>query len=44
MAYVQHNSPFKAKGDAQSRKKSEGNYNEVRSASATGAAAGGGMT
>ena len=44
MAYVQHNSPFKAKGDAPSRKKSEGNYNKVRSASATGAAAGGGMT
>ena len=44
MAYVQNNSPFKAKGDAPSRKKSEKNYNEVRSASATGAAAGGGMT
>lgn len=44
MAYVQKNSPFKAKGDAPSRKKSEKNYNEVRSASATGAAAGGGMT
>jgi hypothetical protein len=44
MAYVQSNSPFKKKGDAPSHKKSEGNYNEVRSASATGAAAGGGMT
>mgnify|MGYP003672847127 FL=1 len=44
MAYVQSNSPFKAKGDAPSHKKSEKNYNEVRSKSATGAAAGGGMT
>jgi hypothetical protein len=44
MAYVQNNSPFKAKGDAPTRKKSEKNYNEVRSKSATGAAAGGGMT
>ena len=44
MAYVQNNSPFKAKGDAPTRKKSEKNYNEVSSKSATGASAGDGMT
>lgn len=56
MAYLQHNSPFKkcgcqacsspakAKGDAPSRKKSEGNYNEVKEGGGTGAAAGGGMS
>jgi len=44
MAYVQNNSPFKKKGDAPSRKKSLGYYNEVRSKSKEGAAAGGGMT
>lgn len=43
MAYVQNNSPFKAKGDAPSRKKSKGYYNEANK-TGTGAAAGGGMT
>ena len=42
MAYVQHNSPFKKKGDAPSRKKSKGYYNEAKP-TGTGAAAGGGM-
>ena len=37
-------SPVKKKGDAPSRKKSKGYYNEVRSKSKEGAAAGGGMT
>lgn len=44
MAYVQNNSPFKKKGDAPSRKKSEGNYAEVKKGGGTGADAGGGMT
>jgi len=44
MAYSQDNSPFKKKADAPSRKKSLGYYNEVRSKSKEGAAAGGGMT
>ncbi len=43
MAYVQLNSPFKKKGDAPSRKKSKGYYNEANS-TGTGAAAGGGMS
>ena len=43
MAYVQNNSPFKAKGDAPSRKKSKGYYNKANK-TGTGAAAGGGMT
>lgn len=43
MAYVQTNSPFKAKGDAPSRKKSKGYYNKANK-TGTGAAAGGGMT
>jgi hypothetical protein len=43
MAYVQNNSPFKAKGAAPSRKKSKGYYNEANK-TGTGAAAGGGMT
>ena len=29
MAYVQHNSPFKKRGDAPSRKKSKGYYNKA---------------
>lgn len=37
-------SPFKAKGDAPSRKKSLGYYNPVKSKTEEGAAAGGGMT
>lgn len=37
-------SPTKKKGGAPSRKKSKGYYNEVRSKSKEGAAAGGGMT
>lgn len=44
MAYVQNNSPFKAKGDAPSRKKSEGNYAAVKKGGGTGGSAGGGMT
>ncbi len=44
MAYVQNNSPFKKKGDAPSRKKSEGNYAAVKKGGGTGGAAGGGMT
>lgn len=44
MAYVQNNSPFKKRGDAPSHKKSLGYYNEVRSKTKEGAAAGGGMT
>ena len=43
MAYVQNNSPFKAKCDAPSRKKSKGYYNKANK-TGTGAAAGGGMT
>ena len=43
MAYVQNNSPFKAKGDAPSRKKSKGYYNKANK-TGTGADAGGGMT
>ena len=43
MAYVQHNSPFKKKGDAPSRKKSKGYYNEAKP-TGTGADAGGGMS
>lgn len=42
--YVQYNSPFAKKGDAPSRKKSLGYYNEVRDKKKEGAAAGGGMT
>jgi hypothetical protein len=42
--YVQHSSPFPKKGDAPSRKKSLGYYNEVRDKKKEGAAAGGGMT
>jgi hypothetical protein len=42
--YVQHNSPLTKKGDAPSRKKSLGYYNEVRDKKKEGAAAGGGMT
>ena len=42
--YIQHNSPFDKKGDAPSRKKSLGYYNEVRDKKKEGAAAGGGMT
>ena len=42
MGYIQKNSPFK-KGDAPSRKKSLGYYNEAKP-TGTGAAAGGGMT
>ena len=37
-------SPLFKKGDAPSRKKSKGYYNEVRSKTKEGAAAGGGMT
>jgi hypothetical protein len=44
MAYVQSNSPFKKKGDAPSRKKSEGNYAAVKKGGGTGGSAGGGMT
>ena len=44
MAYVQNNSPFKKKGDAPSRKKSEGNYAAVKKGGGTGGDAGGGMT
>ena len=44
MAYVQSNSPFKKKGDAPSRKKSEGNYAAVKKGGGTGGDAGGGMT
>ena len=43
MAYIQTNSPFKKKGDAPSRKKSKGYYNEAKP-TGTGAAAGGGMS
>lgn len=55
MAYLQHNSPFKkcgcqgcsspakAKGDAPSREKSKGYYNEAKP-TGTGADAGGGMS
>ena len=43
MAYVQHNSPFKKKGDAPSHKKSLGYYNEAKP-TGTGADAGGGMS
>ncbi len=43
MAYVQHNSPFKKKGDAPSRKKSKGYYNEAKP-TGTGADSGGGMS
>jgi len=42
--YVQHNSPFAKKGDAPSRKKSKGYYNEVKPGRKEGAAAGGGMS
>jgi|SRR6056300_1803912 len=42
--YVQHSSPFAKKGDAPSRKKSKGYYNEVKSGRKEGAAAGGGMS
>ena len=42
MAYIQYNSPFKKKGDAPSRKKSKGYYNEAKP-TGTGAAAGGGI-
>ena len=42
--YTQSNSPFAKKGDAPSRKKSLGYYNEVRDKKKEGAAAGGGMT
>jgi hypothetical protein len=44
MAYIQHNSPFKKKGDAPSRKKSKGYYAEVKKGGGTGKSAGGGMT
>jgi len=44
MAYIQHDSPFLKKGDAPSRKKSEGNYAKVKKGGGTGSAAGGGMT
>jgi hypothetical protein len=44
MAYIQHNSPFKKKGDAPSRKKSKGYYAEVKKGGGTGKNAGGGMT
>ena len=44
MAYIQHDSPFAKKGDAPSRKKSEGNYAKVKKGGGTGASAGGGMT
>ena len=44
MAYIQHNSPFKKKGDAPSRKKSKGYYAEVKKGGGTGKDAGGGMT
>lgn len=43
MAYIQQNSPFTKKGDAPSRKKSKGYYNEANP-TGTGAAAGGGMS
>ena len=43
MAYIQYNSPFKKKGDAPSRKKSKGYYNEAKP-TGTGTAAGGGMS
>ena len=43
MAYIQHSSPFLKKGDAPSRKKSKGYYNEAKP-TGTGAAAGGGMS
>lgn len=54
MGYIQHNSPFKKsdcgygspakeKGDAPSRKKSKGYYNEAKP-TGTGTAAGGGMS
>lgn len=43
MAYIQNNSPFKEKGNAPSRKKSLGYYNEANP-TGTGAAAGGGMS
>lgn len=41
---IKEASPAKKKGGAPSRKKSKGYYNEVRSKSKEGAAAGGGMT
>jgi len=41
---MKSNSPFLKKGDAPSRKKSLGYYNEVRDKKKEGAAAGGGMT
>jgi hypothetical protein len=44
MAYIQKESPFLKKGDAPSRKKSEGNYAEVKKGGGTGSKAGGGMT
>ena len=54
MAYTQNNpfssgscgcdSPLQKRGGAPSRKKSKGYYNEVRSKTKEGAAAGGGMT
>lgn len=44
MAYIQHNSPFKKKGDAPSRKKSKGYYADVKKGGGTGKDAGGGMT
>lgn len=42
--YAQSNSPFLKKGDAPSRKKSKGYYNEVKPSRKEGAAAGGGMS
>jgi hypothetical protein len=44
MAYIQHNSPFKKKGDAPSRKKSKGYYADVKKGGGSGKDAGGGMT
>ena len=43
MPYIQHNSPFKKKRGAPSRKKSKGYYNKANP-TGTGAAAGGGMS
>lgn len=43
MAYIQ-NSPFPKRGDAPSREKSKGYYNEVKAGRKEGAAAGGGMS
>ena len=40
MAYIQSNSPFLKKGDAPSRKKSEGNYAKVKKGGGTGSKAG----